>query len=281
MGVQAVVYLEAEAAERAAGLAERLALPSIDGSEFAGANAKALRRFLRGRVGEDALVLLFSEGVLRLQSTDGEWLCGQVDFTAAGADYRRRHGGGRSQMIAKAAGLRPGVFPHVLDATAGLGGDAFVLACLGCELTLAERVPEVHALLDDGLRRARLAEDVGLAGVIGRMRLVPGDAVEVMAGLPQEAAPDVVYLDPMFPERAKSALVKKEMRLFHRLVGKDADAAEVLDRALECARYRVVVKRPRLAERLAGPEPNHVFEGKRNRYDVYAKARLPAGLSRA
>jgi 16S rRNA (guanine1516-N2)-methyltransferase len=81
----------------------------------------------------------------------------------------------------------------------------------------------------------------------------------------------VVYLDPMFPGRNKSAAVKKEMQVFHHLVGPDADASELLAAALGRARQRVVVKRPRLADPVAGPPPDHVLEGVRNRFDLYTK----------
>ena len=93
------------------------------------------------------------------------------------------------------------------------------------------------------------------------------------------ADPDVIYLDPMFPVRSKSAQVKKEMRIFHQLVGADPDSDSLLDAALSQARYRVVVKRPRIAPALANTPPNYTLEGKSNRYDIYTLQKLPDHLN--
>lgn len=189
-----------------------------------------------------------------------------VDFAGGKAAFRRLHGGGRGQLVAKAVGLGRGKrLPSILDATAGLGQDAFVLATLGCEMHLLERSPVVHALLEDGLTRA--AEDVELAPIVARMTLQPADSIDYLEH--GEDIADVVYLDPMFPHRDQSALVKKEMRVFRDLVGDDLDADRLLPAALHAARYRVVVKRPRKAPPLAGPAPSHTLEGKSSRYDLY------------
>jgi 16S rRNA (guanine1516-N2)-methyltransferase len=192
----------------------------------------------------------------------------RVDFTAGAAAHRRRFGGGLGQMIARAAGVASGVRPIVLDATAGLGNDAFVLAGLGCQVTLIERHPLIAALLEDGLRRAR--QDPGTAPVAARMRFYQADAIEAMRNWP-DAAPQVIYLDPMFPPRGKSALVKKEMRLFRPLVGDDEDAPALLAAALSLASHRVVVKRPRLAGPLGDSAPGYTLEGRSSRFDIYPK----------
>ncbi len=86
--------------------------------------------------------------------------------------------------------------------------------------------------------------------------------------------PQVIYLDPMFPHRDKSALVKKEMRVFRPLVGDDLDAPALLEAALALATHRVVVKRPRKAPIIDGPKPSHGLEGKSSRYDIYPKKAL-------
>ena len=96
----------------------------------------------------------------------------KVDFVEGAVAHRRKFGGGRGQDIAKAVGLKHGFTPHVLDATAGLGRDAFVLAGLGCQLTLMERMPVVAALLDDGIERAKLNHDV--ADIANNMQLIHG-----------------------------------------------------------------------------------------------------------
>lgn len=193
----------------------------------------------------------------------------QVDFVAGRAAHRRRFGGGRGQLIARACGLGKVATPSVIDATAGLGRDAFVLASLGARVLLIERVAAIAALLDDGLRRAR--QDVDTAEIAAAMTLMQGDACRDLEALIQAsgAEPDVIHLDPMFPHRDKSALVKKEMRVFRELAGDDDDAAQLLEAALDMATYRVVVKRPRKAPPLAGPAPRHVLEGKTSRYDLY------------
>ncbi|WP_426151862.1 class I SAM-dependent methyltransferase [Pseudomonas sp. DC3000-4b1] len=194
-----------------------------------------------------------------------------VDFLEGGAAHRRQFGGGSGQMIAKAVGLQPGVRPRVLDATAGLGQDAFVLATLGCEVDLIERQPVIAALLADGLARAAVDGEVG--PIVARMRLQQGDAIERMRQW-EAVPPQVIYLDPMFPHRDKSALVKKEMRLFRPLVGDDLDAPALLEAALALATHRVTVKRPRKAPPIQGPAPALTLEGKSSRYDIYPKKSL-------
>ncbi|WP_425928792.1 class I SAM-dependent methyltransferase [Pseudomonas sp. NyZ201] len=195
----------------------------------------------------------------------------RVDFLEGGAAHRRLYGGGAGQMIAKAVGIAQGVRPHVLDATAGLGKDAFVLATLGCRMQLIERQPLVAALLEDGLARAAGDEEVG--PIVARMELLHGNSIERMRNW-QGEPPQVIYLDPMFPHRDKSALVKKEMRVFRPLVGDDLDAPALLEAALALATHRVVVKRPRKAPIIEGAKPSHSLEGKSSRYDIYPKKAL-------
>ena len=195
----------------------------------------------------------------------------RVDFLEGGAAHRRLYGGGAGQMIATAVGIAQGVRPHVLDATAGLGKDAFVLATLGCRMQLIERQPLVAALLEDGLARAAKDDEVG--AIVARMELLQGNSIERMRNWEGEP-PQVIYLDPMFPHRDKSALVKKEMRVFRPLVVDDLDAPALLEAALALATHRVVVKRPRKAPIIEGAKPSHSLEGKSSRYDIYPKKAL-------
>ena len=197
-----------------------------------------------------------------------------VDFVSGKAAHRRQFGGGRGQLVAKACGLTKGITPSVVDATAGLGRDAFVLASLGAPVLMIERVAAIAALLQDGLTRAAVAEET--AAIAARMCLRHGDAAEQLVALVAEAefAPQVIHLDPMFPHREKSALVKKEMRVFRELAGDDDDAPRLLEAALEVATHRVVVKRPRKAPPIAGPAPQHTLEGKTSRYDLYVHRSL-------
>lgn len=188
-----------------------------------------------------------------------------VSFNEGHAAHRLRFGGGRGQSIAKACGLKSGNTPSILDLTAGLGRDAFVLASLGCQVTMVERNPVIAVLLADGLRRATEDPEIG-AWVAERLHLVQSDASAYLAGCPEA---DVIYLDPMFPERKKSAQVKKEMQIFHDIVDDDEDAAALLDLALGIARQRVVVKRPRLADPLGQEKAPACVTGKTTRFDIY------------
>lgn len=189
-----------------------------------------------------------------------------VDFAGGAIGYSRRVGG--SRLLLRAVGVQ-GARPSVVDATAGLGQDAFVLAWAGCRVTAIERSPVAAALLQDGLQRALRVPEVA-AGLEDRLSVVVGDARQILTGLAGGlAAPDVVYLDPMYPERRKAALGRKELSVLRRVVGDDDDAAELLDVARNAAQRHVVVKRMRLAPELA-LHPTRVYVGKTTRYDVYA-----------
>lgn len=176
-------------------------------------------------------------------------------------------GPGRSLRtpLLRAVGIRKGEAyrPRVLDATAGLGEDAWLLAAAGCEVVAVERQPVIAALLRDAL--ARVAD----RAAAGRITVVTAEAREAVARAADEA-PDVVYLDPMFPGSAKRKTAeRKPMRVLRLLVGEDADADELLEPALRTARRRVVVKRPTRAAPLAGRKPTVTHEGRGFRFDVY------------
>ncbi|MDH5299140.1 MAG: class I SAM-dependent methyltransferase, partial [Desulfobulbaceae bacterium] len=176
--------------------------------------------------------------------------------------------GGRKQPLARALGLKSNRCPTVVDATGGLARDAFVLACLGCRVTLMERSPILAALVTDGLQRA-MADPETAAIVSERLRLVQGDSRDLLLQMAEGERPEVVYLDPMYPHRTKSALVKKEMRALRLLVGDDADAPALLAAALAAAEERVVVKRPINADPITGQSPSLAVFGKTHRFDVY------------
>ncbi|MGI9283493.1 MAG: class I SAM-dependent methyltransferase [Endozoicomonas sp.] len=218
---------------------------------------------------EGTLILGFEEDRLSLKRACGKEKPVSVDFVGGKAAHRRKFGGGKDQDIAKAVGLNKGVKPHVLDATGGLGRDAFVLASLGCQVTVIERSPIIAALLEDGIRRAM--EDSEVSDIAVRMQLIKDDSRHAMEScLAAGEQFDVVYLDPMFPHKEKSAEVKKEMKVFQALLSGDPDADELLEPALEVARYRVVVKRPRLSPELGNASPTYKLEGKACRYDIHA-----------
>jgi 16S rRNA (guanine1516-N2)-methyltransferase len=227
-------------------------------------------------------VLVVAPHAIELQQT-GRKAPGPIraEFTEGAVDHRRKFGGGKGQMIAKAVGIKAGVYPRVLDATAGLGKDSFVLATLGSAVTMIERSPIVHCLLNDGLQRARdyALQDPELFAVLQRMHLAQQDSRDYLQSLTAGNFPDVIYLDPMFPERHKTADVKKDMAAFHSLVGKDEDADALLPLALAHANYRVVVKRPRKAPLLNNQAPSYQLEGKSSRYDIYTLKKLPERLN--
>ncbi|MBI1619902.1 class I SAM-dependent methyltransferase [Aquamicrobium zhengzhouense] len=194
-----------------------------------------------------------------------------VDFVDGPVGHQFRSGGARGHALAKAAGLVKGARPEIVDATAGLGRDAFLLASLGSKVTLIERSARMHDLLAAGLERAA-RESSEYAETIARMTLLHGDSRELLPQL----APEVVLVDPMHPPRGNSALVKKEMRQIREIVGSDPDAEELMRCALEHAQYRVVLKWPLRAPPMEGiRKPSHQIVGKSTRYDVFVKSKLP------
>lgn len=217
------------------------------------------------------LLLKDSAGVAIAKTGKGAPKPVYVDFTSGAVDHRRRFGGGKGQDIAKAVGLNKSSNLSVLDATAGLGRDAFVLACLGCSVSLCERVGFVRAMLADGLYRGSFHGEV--ADIVARMSLLDSDIKGLdgsLQGIGESAKFDVVYLDPMYPHMEKSsAAAKKEMAFFRDLVGKDLDADDLLPHAMALAEYRVVVKRPKGAPFLNNSEPTYQLEGKSGRFDIY------------
>ena len=213
------------------------------------------------------LLLVVTVNGLELHET-GRSAAGGVraDFGNTGARARRLATISRRQPIALAVGLKNRI-PTIVDATAGLGCDAMLLASLGCTVTAMERSVILGAMLRDALKRAAEVPARGATRQC-RVTLVVGDAVDLLARMSDQEAPDVVYLDPMYPPRGGSALPKKEMRILRRLVGNDADAGALLEVARRVARKRVVVKRTPHAPPLA-PAPTTSYRGKLARYDVY------------
>lgn len=173
------------------------------------------------------------------------------------------------ELLVRAARVRGVAAPTVVDATAGLGEDSLLLAAAGFTVTMYEKDPVIAALLQDALDRA--ANDPQLSAIVERMTLVEGDSVAALRAM--GAAPDVVFLDPMFPERTKSAAVKKKFQLLHRLERPCEDERELLDAALAAGPRKVVIKRPPKGPCLAGVKPSHAVAGKAVRYDVIVPPR--------
>lgn len=213
------------------------------------------------------MALVLTPERLELRKRDEPKLGGIfVDFVSGAMAHRRKFGGGRGEAVAKAVGIKGDYLPDVVDATAGLGRDAFVLASVGCRVRMLERHPVVAALLDDGLQRGYQDAEIG-SWLQERLQLIHASSLAELAHLTPR--PDVVYLDPMYPHKQKSALVKKEMRVFQSLVGPDNDADGLLEPARSLARKRVVVKRPDYAPPLADIATQNAVVTKGHRFDIY------------
>lgn len=241
------------------------------------ASALGIPLLIRHAVQSDPgdFILTFTSSKLELRSLDpGKTRPLHIDFANGAAGFRRWSAQSRKQPLARAVGVK-GSPPTVVDATAGLGRDAFLLACLGCSVTLLERSPVLHALLADGLKRARGVSSA-VDAVLARMTLHFADARTFLTALPVAQQPDVVYLDPMYTPAKRSAISKKEVRLCRELVGDDSDAAELFDVARRIATGRVVVKRHPSAAPLA-PDPTIRYPGRTVRYDAYLRAPINSG----
>ncbi|MFH0983335.1 MAG: class I SAM-dependent methyltransferase [Planctomycetota bacterium] len=262
---------ETSAPDHTFGLSLRIAVsvaaPDAELQAYAQALAAELSLTLAARDAEGFdLLLVVAEHGLELRQAGGT-MTGplRVKFPSKSGAHPKASLS-RRQPIALAVGLKRHR-PTVVDATAGLGQDAWLLACLGCTVTLVERSPVLGAMLRDALERAAADRVLGVV-IRDRIKLIVGDAREVLTRLPVGEAPEVVYLDPMFPPRKKAALPKKEMRILRRLVGDDPDAGELLEVARRVARGRVVVKRTLRTPPLA-PGVALSYKGKIARYDVY------------
>lgn len=186
-----------------------------------------------------------------------------INFNSGALNHRRQQGGGYGQAVAKACGVKASLKPHIIDATAGLGTDSFILASLGATIDLIERNPDIAEALESAIEKAKATFEI--EAIAHRMTLHKGDAKAI---IPTLGPVDVIYLDPMFPHRGKSSLVKKPLRDLRAIVGDDFDNETLLDIACQQAK-RVVVKRPKGASDLSDKAPSYRLEGKSNRFDVY------------
>lgn len=197
-----------------------------------------------------------------------------VDFISGKKNHRRQFGGGKNQPMARAVGIGKLQQPiRLLDATAGMGGDAFVFATLGCKVLMVERSPVVAALLADALQRGKKATDIEetLQQAINNLSLINQDSTDYL--LTEKPYCDVIYMDPMYPEKKKSAAPKKEMKALQNLVGPDLDSSKLLAAALQAAKIRVVVKRPAKApviELENDLKPTSQIKSPNTRYDIYS-----------
>ena len=181
--------------------------------------------------------------------------------------HRLKYGKGRGQNLAKAVGFKFNKNRTIIDATAGLGYDAFILASLGANVTLIERSEKIYGLLKAAISEAQLYGGE-ISKIVNRMNLLFGDSKDILPNI----APEVILIDTMYKDRKKSALVKNDMRLVREVVGSDSDHVELINVALNNASKRVVIKQPRYAETLDNIKGcSHQILGKTIRYDVYVK----------
>ncbi len=227
-----------------------------------------------------SLSLNYTDEYVELRDNDKN-IAIHIDFLSGSFAHRQQFGGGRGQSIAKAIGLKQGMAPpFVVDATAGLAKDAYVLACLGCPVILLERSPVIVELIEDAIERAKENEHFQSILKTG-FSVITQSSIDYLTQLknraddncPEVIYPDVIYLDPMYPERKKSASVKKNMQILQKLLGHDEDTQELLNIALKTAKKRVVVKRPKGAKNLTNIKPTYLVESKKTRYDVYISSK--------
>ena len=179
--------------------------------------------------------------------------------------HRLKYGKGRGQNLAKAVGFKFNKNRTIIDATAGLGYDAFILASLGANVTLIERSEKIYDLLKAAISEAKLYGGE-ISKIVNRMNLLFGDSKDILPNI----APEVILIDTMYKDRKKSALVKNDMRLVREVVGSDTNYVELINIALNNASKRVVIKQPRYAETLDNIKGcSHQILGKTIRYDVY------------
>ena len=209
--------------------------------------------------GEYLTIHFDSKGV----SLSGFGLTYQGDF-AETMMHRVTNGRLQHEMLVKAASSEK-EGRKAIDATAGMGEDAFLLAAQGYEVTLYEQNPVVAALLKDAIRSAK--KNQILKDIAGRMKVVEADSVESMSKLLDPV--DVIYLDPMFPARQKSSLINKKLQLIQKLEPPCSEETDLFDAALKVGPSRIIVKRPLKSEYLAGREPSYTLKGKAIRYDCY------------
>jgi 16S rRNA (guanine1516-N2)-methyltransferase len=259
---QAVILIEdtgsLRAHERAKALSARVGFPVYEVNP-----QKAKHKFEQSQW----QLVFTSQGLSLRLSSEPTWSDIRVDFASAALQYRKQHGGGRNEAIAKAIGIKGKESLTVLDCTAGMGTDSFVMASVGAKVTMLERNPIISALLEDALIRLEEAGE----SILAQLSLESIDALEYLSK-PTSTKADVIYLDPMFPHKKKSALVKKEMQAFQMLLRPDQDSEQLLGAAIAYGPKRIVVKRPAAAPELKNMQtlsPTMSIRSKKHRLDVY------------
>lgn len=242
-GPAALLLMDPDRIHEAEELAMRLNIPLVTDSD---------------ELSEEKLILRLDQDGLSLQLED-KLLKG--DFT--GMQKRLKTGNLQREMLVKAVRIRGKASVTVLDAAAGMGEDALILAASGCHVIMYEKDPVIAALLRDTLNRASGVSF--LADIINRMELHEGDSIEAMSNMEKDV--DVIYLDPMFPEKKKHSLTKKKFQLLHYLERPCEEEDRLLQAAIEAEPARIVIKRPLKGPWLAGHKPAYTYKGKAIRYD--------------
>lgn len=204
--------------------------------------------------------LWVTEKSITLQKNDRSLGPLSIDVLTGPLARRCRLASKKNESLIRAIGARGGKNISIIDATAGLGTDAFVLASYGYQVTVVERHKVCAILLSDAIERANKVLTLDL-------RLVYGDAIDIMKNLTNK--PEVIYLDPMFPEKTKSAQVKKGMQYLQEIIGHDIDSQQLLIQAMHSAKDKVVVKRPHWASAIGDVTPNTILKSGKYRFDIY------------
>ena len=187
-----------------------------------------------------------------------------LQFDSAAMQHRRK--GGHNELLGRAVGLKADRKPPIWDATGGLGRDAFVLADLGCQVTLCERVPVLAWLLNQAVQAAAVSGVDQVRAAAEKMSVLAADSKTQRA-----PAGTVIYLDPMFPERKKAAAVKKEAAMLQHLADQTDDGESLWLWAWDQPVERIVVKRPLRAPILGHIRPAYTLKGKSVRFDVFIR----------
>lgn len=189
-----------------------------------------------------------------------------VDFESSKIVNRIKQGKKKNPVV-QALGLNKHK-GNIIDTTAGFGIDSFITSAFGANVFLIERSTIMFQLLEDGLLRAKHSPINIVKDAANRMQLTHANSISTLPQLAKDILPISIYIDPMYPERKKSALGKANLRAISLFIGKDEDSIELLDIAKKHCK-RTVVKRPKLAPTLSNEKPDFVIPGKSTRFDVY------------
>lgn len=191
-----------------------------------------------------------------------------IDFAKGKTGYRLKQSSLRKEALVRALGLKAHSTKKIIDATGGLARDTYLLAGFGFQVTMLERSPIIYTIIADAIVRG--LQNPLTHNTVARITLIKTDATTYLEQFSNDDKPALIYLDPMFEERSNTALPKQDMLIFHDIVGDDTDSALLLQKALSCAKERVVVKRPRKALPLPNAiEPSFSLTGSSSRFDIY------------